>query len=57
MSTPLIALVAIIYLYVAIEMLCKREYGSAMAWACYALANIGFIIQYALEISRRTTAP
>lgn len=53
MSNNLIAIVALIYMYVAAEMLYKREYGSAMAWFCYALANFGFIIQYVLEASRR----
>ena len=53
MSNNLLAVVALIYIYVAAEMLYKREYGSALAWFCYALANFGFIVQYILEAKRR----
>ena len=44
MSTPLIAIVAIVYGYVAIEYLLTGRYGLALAWAAYAVANLGFII-------------
>jgi hypothetical protein len=54
-STYLLAIVAAIYAYVALEMLLKRDYGSAMAWFFYAMANVGFITQYILEAKRGMT--
>jgi hypothetical protein len=54
-STYLLAIVAAIYAYVALEMLLKRDYGSAMAWFFYAMANVGFITQYILEARRQVT--
>jgi hypothetical protein len=53
MSNNLLAVVACIYIYVAFTMFAKRDYGSAMAWFFYAMANIGFILQYILDASRR----
>jgi hypothetical protein len=38
------AIVAVLYFITAVSHLLKGEYGWAMAWACYGLANVGLII-------------
>jgi hypothetical protein len=47
--------VACIYGYVAFEKFMNKDYGNALAWACYGIANVGFIWQGIIEIARRTT--
>ena len=44
MSSPLLALVAIIYLLVGYDYICSRQYGMALAFFAYAVSNIGFIL-------------
>ena len=41
-SAALLLLVAAIYCSVAIDYAMSARYGMALAWAAYALANIGF---------------
>jgi hypothetical protein len=43
MSSWLLAIVAVIYLGVAISYARERDYGMALAFIAYALANVGFI--------------
>lgn len=40
-STVLILVVAIIYTVVGIGNIIKGQYGLAITWICYALANVG----------------
>jgi hypothetical protein len=44
MSDLLLAIVAVIYLGVAVSYLLERNHGMALAFVAYAVANIGFII-------------
>ena len=41
MSSPLILAVGAVYLFVAIDQARKGSPGMALAWAGYALANVG----------------
>jgi len=43
-SAGLLAIVALIYLAVAWDLGIKDQWGMSIAFICYALANIGFII-------------
>jgi len=42
LSVP--AIVSVLYFITALSHALKGEYGWAMAWMCYGLANIGLII-------------
>lgn len=44
MSNPLLVVTILIYGYVAFEYLIKKEFGMALAFLAYAVANIGFIL-------------
>ncbi len=48
MSARLLGVVAIIYIGVAISYALKRDPGMALAFVCYAGANVGFIISKGL---------
>jgi len=50
MSGWLLALIAFVYLYVAIDYVRDHRYGMALAFAAYALANLGFILD--LKVNR-----
>lgn len=41
MSSPLIIGVGVVYLVVACDQAAKGEFGMAIAWAGYAIANVG----------------
>jgi hypothetical protein len=41
MSAPLILAVGAVYVYVAFEQMVRGNTGMAIAWAGYALANVG----------------
>ena len=41
MSAPLILAVGAVYLFVAWDQAMKGNYGMALAWSGYALANVG----------------
>lgn len=43
MSAGLLAIVAAIYVYVCYDFYSMGKYGLALAFAAYALSNIGFI--------------
>lgn len=45
MNAWLLAVVAVIYVGVAIDYYIKRDVGAALAFIAYAVANLGFIIQ------------
>jgi hypothetical protein len=45
MSRPLILLVMVIYGYVAVEQLLKKNYPGFVLWAAYSVANIGLALQ------------
>jgi len=38
------SIVAVLYFLTALSHLLKHEYGWALAWGCYGMANIGLII-------------
>lgn len=44
MSAWLVGLVALIYVAVAIDYARRGEWGFALTWAAYAVANIGLIL-------------
>lgn len=44
MSSALLGLVAVAYLYVAIDYAYSARWGMSLAFAAYALSNIGFMI-------------
>lgn len=44
MNAGLLLVVALIYLYVAVEYVRERRYGMALAFVAYALANLGFML-------------
>lgn len=44
MSTPLLALVALAYVWVTVDYIRLGRYGMALAFGAYAIANIGFIL-------------
>lgn len=44
MSGPLLVAVAFIYFWVALENAYNGRYGIALAWAAYAVANVGFAL-------------
>ena len=44
MSTPLIWIVTAIYAYCAGEFAWKGDYGHALMWCGYALANCGILL-------------
>lgn len=41
MSTPLVILTGLIYLYIAVEQFFKGELGMSMVWLGYAFAQAG----------------
>lgn len=41
MSSPLILCVGAVYLFVAVDQARKGDTGMAIAWAGYAIANVG----------------
>ncbi len=43
MSQGLLTVVAIVYLWVAVEYVREGRYGMALAFVAYAAANIGFM--------------
>ena len=43
MSNTLLAVVAVMYVWVAVDMFYAGKDGMALAFAAYAVANIGFI--------------
>lgn len=45
MSSRLLLLVAMIYLWVALGYAGEGRWGLALAWAAYAIANLGFAIE------------
>ena len=45
MSSPLIIAVGAVYLLVAADQLRHGQYGMAIAWTGYALANVGLAWQ------------
>ena len=46
MNAPLLAIVAIIYACVGINLMRAGDYWGALIWAGYVIANIGFIGKY-----------
>lgn len=44
MSSPLLAIVGVIYVIVAIDYFASRQFGMCVAFIAYALANAGFIL-------------
>lgn len=44
MSTPLLGIVAVIYLAVGADYLLAGNRGMALAFVAYALANVGFMM-------------
>lgn len=44
MSIPLIALVGVIYLLIALNEIVRGDYGLALVFFAYALANVGLIM-------------
>lgn len=46
MSVTLLTIVALIYLVVAVGYARERRYGMMFAFVAYALANIGFILDF-----------
>ena len=49
MSNPLLVVTILIYGYVSFEYLLKKEFGMALAFFAYAVANIGFILHNILS--------
>ena len=45
MSSWLIGVVALIYLWVAVDLFLKGSHGLALAFLAYALANVGLIME------------
>lgn len=45
MSSPLILAVGVVYLVVAIDQARRGSPGMAIAWAGYALANVGLAME------------
>jgi hypothetical protein len=45
MSPFLLILVGLCYVGIAIQYVCNRQYGMALAFAGYAAAQIGFIME------------
>lgn len=46
MGKPLLSLVAVIYLLVALSYFRDRRPGMGIAFVAYALANLGFIVDW-----------
>lgn len=46
MSAPAILVVTLIYLYVALNEFLKKDYGQAVIWTGYSIANVGFIMGF-----------
>ncbi len=44
MKTYLPAIVAVIYFLVSLDHLRSKEYGWALAWLAYSIANVGLIL-------------
>jgi len=44
MSTWALAVCAILYLMACIDLARQRQYGLALAFLCYAIANVGLIM-------------
>lgn len=44
MSTPLLAITAVIYLWVAVDQWLKGSPGLALTFVAYSVANVGLIL-------------
>lgn len=49
MSAGLLVLVALVYGYVAVSYLQSERYGMALAFAAYALSNLGFVLDLRMK--------
>lgn len=49
MSNPLLVITVLIYGYVSTEYFIKSEFGMALAFFAYAVANVGFILHNLID--------
>lgn len=44
MSAPALGIVSLLYVLTAVDYVHRGDYGMALAFVCYAVANVGFIL-------------